>query len=222
MVAGSRGAWGSGTALPFLLLPLLLAMACYSGFPGVFALLRFLRCSHFAAIAAAVSVSGSACIATENSVDKPSRFTNMRIGMFTRESCWRNMFPKLKGRAAEVKHFGPALMKAFAAMMDRGNVDHQSIHLALQMSVKIDRILDDYPDEFTLPPKAASEFQGAVFVYLNQVTSLANRFNSAGRMVFNITVKTHCLAHFGCRVHCLNPRRGVFRVNVLCSSSEKS
>ena len=94
--------------------------------------------------------------------------------------------------------------------------------IALQMSVNIDRILDHYPDEFTLPPAAASEFQGAVFVYLNQVTSLANRFNSAGRMVFNITVKTHCLAHFGCRVHCLNPRRGVFRVNVLCSSSEKS
>ena len=67
--------------------------------------------------------------------------------MFTRESCWRNMFPKLKGRAAEVKHFGPALMKAFAAMMDRGNVDHQSIHLALQMSVEIDRIRDDYPDQ---------------------------------------------------------------------------
>ena len=44
---------------------------------------------------------------TDNSVDKPSRFTNMRIGMFTRESCWRNMFPKLKGRAAEVKHLGP-------------------------------------------------------------------------------------------------------------------
>ena len=28
----------SGTTLPFLLLPLLLAMACYAGFPGVFAL----------------------------------------------------------------------------------------------------------------------------------------------------------------------------------------
>ena len=28
----------SGTTLPFLLLPLLLPMACYSGFPGVFAL----------------------------------------------------------------------------------------------------------------------------------------------------------------------------------------
>ena len=94
--------------------------------------------------------------------------------------------------------------------------------IALQMSVNIDRILDHYPDEFTLPPAAASEFQAAVFVYLNQVTSLANLINSAGRMVFNITVKTHCLAHFGCRVHCLNPRRGVFRVNVLCSSSEKS
>ena len=26
----------TGTTLPFLLLPLLLAMACYSGFPGVF------------------------------------------------------------------------------------------------------------------------------------------------------------------------------------------
>ena len=143
----------------------------------------------------------------ENSVDKPSRFTNMRIGMFTRESCWRNMFPKLKGRAAEVKHFGPALMKAFATMMDTGNDDHHSIHLALQMSVNIDRILDDYPDAFTLPPREAERFQGAVFIYLKHLTSLASRFNSRGRMVFNITVKTHCLAHIGCRVHCLNPRR---------------
>ena len=109
-------------------------------------------------------------------------------------------------------------MQTIAALLKRD----LEFAIALQMSVKIDRILDDYPDEFTLPPAAASEFQGAVFVYLNQVTSLANRFNSAGRMVFNITVKTHCLAHFGCRVHCLNPRRGVFRVNVLCSSSEKS
>ena len=52
----------SGTTLPFLLLPLLLAMACYSGFPGVFAL----RGSSGVAtlllltLATAVPVSGSA------------------------------------------------------------------------------------------------------------------------------------------------------------------
>ena len=55
----------SGTTLPFLLLPLLLAMACYSGFPGVFALrgssgvATLLRLT----LATAVPVSGSACIA---------------------------------------------------------------------------------------------------------------------------------------------------------------
>ena len=52
----------SGTTLPFLLLPLLLAMACYSGFPGVFALrgssgvATLLRLT----LATAVPVSGSA------------------------------------------------------------------------------------------------------------------------------------------------------------------
>ena len=54
----------SGTALPFLLLRIVLAMACYSGFPGVFAL----RCSSGVAtlllsiltLAIAVPVSGSA------------------------------------------------------------------------------------------------------------------------------------------------------------------
>ena len=55
----------TGTTLPFLLLPLLLAMACYSGFPGVFALrgssglATLLRLT----LATAVPVSGSACTA---------------------------------------------------------------------------------------------------------------------------------------------------------------
>ena len=64
MVAGSRGAWGSGTALPFLLLPLLLAMACYSGFPGVFALLLSSGVAtlllSILTLATAVPVSGNA------------------------------------------------------------------------------------------------------------------------------------------------------------------
>ena len=78
----------SGTTLPFLLLPLLLAMACYSGFPGVFALLRFLRCSHFAAIAAAVPVSGSACTA---------RF--FRLQPCPKKTAYENIFVRLFKRS---------------------------------------------------------------------------------------------------------------------------
>ena len=142
-----------------------------------------------------------------HAVERKSRFSNMRIGMFTKEASWRTIFPKLKGRAAEVKHFGPALLHACRQMLDPTNGDHASMILSLEMSCKIDDILNNHPDDFMLPPPVATEFQGAVFVYMNHFGALARRFNADGRCLFNVTVKTHFLCHIALRCFALNPRR---------------
>ena len=142
-----------------------------------------------------------------HAIDSKSRFTHLRIGMFTKEDGWRAQFPKLKGRAAEIKHFGPALLYPCRQMFSPGDTDHDAIILSLEMGTKMDVILDSHPDAFVLPREVATVFQGAAFVYMNQVSPLADRFNTAGRMLFNITVKSHFLCHLGLRCFDLNPRR---------------
>ena len=116
-------------------------------------------------------------------------------------------FPKLKGRAAEIKHLIPALLHAWSSFHDALDPAHCAIRLALQMSLKMDRILDEHPDTFVLPPNIARDFCGATYVFLNQFTFLANHYNRDGDMIFNLTVKSHMLAHVGLRCSSLNPRR---------------
>ena len=143
----------------------------------------------------------------DNPIDASTRFRNMRVGMFTKPSRWRNTMPKLKGRAVEIKHLGPALLYAFQRIHDPTDDYHKSIVLALKMSVKMDKIIDDHPSEFVLPATAARDFKAACFVYLNQFTLLADHYNKDGAMIFNLTVKAHMLAHVGMRCDQLNPRR---------------
>ena len=139
--------------------------------------------------------------------DPSSRFRNMKIGFFTKASRWRNTFPKLKGRASEIKHLGLALAYAWEKIMDGSDPKHQSILLALQMSVKMDKLLDDHHEDIRLPDVVAADLCTAGFVFLDQFTCLANSYNTMGNMLFNLTVKCHMLAHICLRCNQMNPRR---------------
>ena len=81
------------------------------------------------------------------------------------------------------------------------------IRLALQSSLQVDRIIDQYPGSIRLPREAAEELITHGFTYLNTCTLLANRYNVAGDMIFNVTVKAHFFAHILLRSRYLNPRR---------------
>ena len=142
-----------------------------------------------------------------NPCDTSSRYKNTKIIFFTKRSNWRNTFPKLKGRASEIKHLGPALLYAWEQIMSPGDDKHKSIRLALQMSVKMDRLLDSCHEDIRLPTGVANEFCAAGFVFLNHVSLLATAYNQGGDMLFNLTVKCHMLAHICLRCNLLNPRR---------------
>ena len=142
-----------------------------------------------------------------NPVDATTRYTRLYLSMFSSLRSWRTSFPKLKGKAAQVKHLTPALAYAWSKVREVGNPKHDAVSLALDMSVQMDRVLDDHPGAVVLPNDASDDFIAVSFVFLNQYTRLATLYNTGGDMVFNVTVKSHMVAHIALRAGDLNPRR---------------
>jgi hypothetical protein len=133
-----------------------------------------------------------------------SRFGTLRFSMF--ESA--DHFPKLKGKANELRHLGPALLKVVEGVMDSADRTHRQVRLALRCSCRLEALLDEHDRAFKLPPAAAAEWESAVYDLLALVTALANEFHPRGIMLWHITIKSHYLLHLGKLVHHINPRLG--------------
>ena len=73
-----------------------------------------------------------------------SCFRNMFIGMFCKASSPNSKFPKLKGRAAEIKALGAPLLSSWTRHMDETNVVHRQVKLMLQCCVKLDQMIDEH------------------------------------------------------------------------------
>ena len=138
----------------------------------------------------------------------PRSFNNMKRSMFTDPQKPRDKYLKLKGKAAEVKHLGPALLHAWSSIMDQECMRHKQIRLALRASVGMDAILDAHPQDIKLPPTAAEEFESCGFTFLACLTALGNHYASVGLKLFNITIKAHYLLHGVLNAKYINPRLG--------------
>ena len=143
-----------------------------------------------------------------NLVDASCRYNCLVISMFTTVSGnWRLQFPKLKGRAAEIKHLIPALAFAWEKIKDGSDPLHDAITLALKSNLAMDQVLDENATCFRLPTCDAERFTAAAFVFLGQFSLLANRYTVDGNLIFDVTPKAHFLAHIALRCGSLNPRR---------------
>ena len=87
-------------------------------------------------------------------------FSDLRLSMFVPAP---EHFPCLKGRAAEVRNFGPPPCLKYGKMMDRRNQQHRQIRLALIASVELERILDRNSDRFVLAGAEAASFRKHCF-----------------------------------------------------------
>ena len=136
------------------------------------------------------------------------RFGNLKLSMFTDPTKPRAAFPKLKGRAAEIRHLGPALLHFWEQRMDPASPQHKMVHMALKASCAIETILDAYPRAVRLPEEAVADFHSAVQAFLACSNALSAHFAAAGQKLFNITIKYHYLAHAAEQAKWLNPRLG--------------
>ena len=65
-------------------------------------------------------------------------------------------FPKLRGKAAEIKAFGPALLHLWKTHMNSELGVHRSIKIMLELNVEMERIISDNKEFVALPEAQAS------------------------------------------------------------------
>ena len=111
-------------------------------------------------------------------------------------------YPALKGKAIEIRNFGPALLDAWRQGMNTLDDTHVTIFMLLTSSVKMDTILAENFDEPKLPAAAAALFMRNALTYC-QISTLMANFNDV--RLFNITPKFHYLLHIAHRSGHFNP-----------------
>lgn len=137
------------------------------------------------------------------------RYTHLQLEMFVANPrAPHKAFPKLKGRAAEVKSLGPALLHVFSTAMDMHDDQHKQIRLALKLSIDMENLMALHHDEHKFPPSAVNEMTRCALNFNRLVTSLAHFYNTRGQLLFNVTIKFHYLVHSAKRSGQLNPRYG--------------
>ena len=119
-----------------------------------------------------------------------------------------NKFPKLKGKAAEIKHLTAALLSTFEKHMDPTNVQHKHVKLVLVMACKLDEIIDAHPDEYRLPTAVSADFKKTCQVLVQGSAALGQHYHNLGIFLFHFTVKHHYLLHIAILSEFMNPRLG--------------
>ena len=93
------------------------------------------------------------------------RFSNLKLSMFVKSDDAHDSFPKLSGRAIEIKNLMPALAHVWAELSDAASVPHQAVLWGLVQSARMDSILDLYPDADRLPAADANAYRDAAYGY---------------------------------------------------------
>jgi len=133
-----------------------------------------------------------------------NRFNNLKLSMFVNEGG----FPKLKGRAIEIRNLGPPLVEIWSNRMDGASPVHKQVRLALKASCAFDDVMDRSRHLNKLLAAEVLEIQKAVKAFLLCLTALGEHYHPRYIKLFNITIKCHYLAHIGLLAEYINPRLG--------------
>ena len=135
----------------------------------------------------------------------PHRFGSMLLSMFVPKA---GKFPKLKGKAAEIRHLARPLMEVARGLLDLSRIEQRQILLALQCCADMEDLIDAHTDAFARPADAADNFQENVINFLAWETALHRRFLGGGYMIWHVTIKLHYMLHAAQYGRWLNPRLG--------------
>ena len=127
-----------------------------------------------------------------------------RLTMFVRKSG----YPCLRGKAAEVKHLGPALEHVFNLYKNEKLGAHRRISLMLKMVNKMERILSLHSTAYRIPEPDATAFTSAAFSAMQMQQQLHEQFADNSPPLFAVTAKSHHLVHGAIFAKYLHPARG--------------
>jgi len=136
--------------------------------------------------------------------DTPVRYNYLnKLSMFVRKSGW----PKLRGKAGEVKHLCHAMLAIWSKWMDESQEIHRQIHLMLKLNTIMEDILMQYKLHFALPTQAAARFKKACLNLMNIQNQIAKYFLDQNIKLYDVTVKSHMVVHNALLSDHINPAK---------------
>ena len=107
-------------------------------------------------------------------------------------------YPKLRGKAADIKGLDLALCKCFQHYMDPNNHQHIQASALLELNVEIGQLLDSYSPKFGFMavPQEQHEILVLKSLQMTQLhVQLCEHYQETDISLFNITAKTHFCIH---------------------------
>eukprot|EP00438_Fugacium_kawagutii_P002248 Skav227464 [mRNA] locus=scaffold2491:304236:304937:- [translate_table: standard] len=117
-----------------------------------------------------------------------------KLSMFQKQSG----FPKLKGRAADIRGLDKAMKALWETYMDAANEQHQQIAVMLTLHVDIRNLLDEYSPKqgyLAVPDAVRVRIVGEALQMVQLHSQLADHYKGQDRQLFNLTSKTHFCLH---------------------------
>lgn len=131
--------------------------------------------------------------------------------MFTSHEQPTKQYPRLKGKAAELRHFGDPLLAVWKKHMNPVDPTHKAVQRGLERSVRAEEILDECSKDIgTMPATAARELCQVVVEFLMVFSFLHKEFldSEPPVLLFSVTIKAHMLMHLALQSSHFNPVTG--------------
>lgn len=114
-------------------------------------------------------------------------------------------FPKLKGKAAEIRGLTYPLCKIVETLLGDSQL-HRWMKKVMLAATQIEQILHRHKDDVKLPVAVATEFRCACDALVTINTALGKHFHERGELYFHHTIKFHYAQHIGSISMYMNPR----------------
>lgn len=135
------------------------------------------------------------------------RYLN-KLSMFVRKKGARLDYPKLRGKAAEIKYVGAALANLWQKKMDQTDDVHRKINLLMKCNLKMEEIMNRNKHRHNIPKRSADELVSAAFTMGQLHLSLCEHFlDDENHKLFNVTSKSHMVLHCVLTSMYINPAR---------------
>ena len=123
------------------------------------------------------------------------------------------VYPKLKGKGAEIKYVVRAIASAWDHFRHDDTYEYETVRQLLSRQCEVQDILSDHSGNLFLPVAAAERFKKVVDDVLRLYTVLANKADGEGLLLWSVVPKHHWLWHLASKSALLNPRAGCCMVD---------
>ena len=141
-------------------------------------------------------------------LDVKNQFGNLLLNWFTDPDSYNSHYPKLKGKAGEIKNLIGPMLWVWTQKYDRENDMHQNVRQLLELLLEITNLIDKYAHELFMSREDSKSLQATIDEFLKTYCSLCDSADRDEEPLWNMVPKFHWLWHLADRSFWLSPRRG--------------